>query len=160
MIGKRRVGLIALGVLLSADVALAQQPIVYPAKGQSPEQQQKDTAECNAWAQQTTGVNPAALAQQSASQPAPSGPQGERVRGAARGAVGGAVIGEIVDDDAGKGAAVGAVAGTMAGGARQRRKADAQQQQQQQTQQQTQQALATYNRAVAACLEGRGYTIK
>ena len=160
MIGKKRVGLIALGVLLSADVALAQQPIVYPAKGQSAEQQQKDTAECNAWAQQTTGVNPAALAQQSASQPASSGPQGERVRGAARGAVGGAVIGEIADDDAGKGAAIGAVAGTMAGGARQRRKAEAQQQQQQQTQQQTQQALATYNRAVSACLEGRGYTIK
>lgn len=160
MVGRKRLGLIALAVLLSAEGALAQQPIVYPAKGQSPEQQQKDQAECNAWAQQTTGVNPAALAQQSASQPAPSGPQGERVRGAARGAVGGAVIGEIVDDDAGKGAAVGAVAGTMAGGARQRRKAEAQQQQQQQTQQQTQQALATYNRAVAACLEGRGYTIK
>jgi len=146
--------------LVSASVALPQQPIVYPAKGQSPEQQQKDMTECNAWAKQTTGVDPAALAQKSASQPAPSGPQGERVAGAARGAVGGAIIGEIADDDAGKGAAIGAVVGTMAGGARQRRKAEAQQQQQQQVQQQTQQALATYNRAVAACLEGRGYTIK
>jgi hypothetical protein len=57
--------------------------------------------------------------------------------------------------DAGKGAAIGAVAGTMAGGARQRRKADAAQAQAQANQQQSQQALATYNRAFAACLEGR-----
>lgn len=145
---------------LAISAAMAQQPIVYPAKGQTPEQQQKDMAECNGWAKQTTGIDPVVLAGQAASQPAPSGPQGERVRGAAGGAVAGAVIGEIADDDAGKGAAVGAVVGTMTGGARQRRKAGAQQQQQQQAQQQTQQALATYNRAVSACLEGRGYTLK
>jgi hypothetical protein len=160
MIGKRRMGWIVLVALVPTEAALAQQPIVYPAKGQSAEQQQKDMGECSAWAKQSTGVDPAALAQQSASQPAPSGPQGERVRGAARGAAGGAIIGEIASDDAGKGAAIGAVVGTMAGGARQRRKAEAQQQQQQQAQQQTQQGLATYNRAMAACLEGRGYTIK
>jgi uncharacterized protein YcfJ len=160
MIGMKRIGWIVLVTLVPAEIALAQQTIVYPAKGQSAEQQQKDMAECSAWAKQTTGVDPVAVAQTSASQPAPSGPQGERVRGAARGAVGGAVIGEIANDDAGKGAAVGAVVGTMAGGARQRRKADAAQQQQQQVQQQSQQAIATYNRAVAACLEGRGYTIK
>jgi uncharacterized membrane protein len=132
---------------------------VYPAKGQSAEQQQKDMGECNAWAAQTTGVDPVALAQKSSSQPAPTGPQGERFRGAAGGAVGGAVIGAIADD-AGKGAAIGAVTGTMVGGAKQRRKGQAQQQQQQQVQQQTQQALSTYTRAVTACLEGRGYTIK
>jgi uncharacterized protein YcfJ len=139
---------------------LAQQPIIYPAKGQTKEQQQKDEGECYTWAKQTTGVDPVALAQKSSSQPAPTGPQGERVRGAARGAAAGAVIGEVANDDAGQGAATGAVVGAMAGGARQRRGAQAQQQQQQQVQQQTQQALTTYNRAVAACLEGRGYTIK
>jgi hypothetical protein len=48
----------------------------------------------------------------------------------------------------------------MAGGARQRRRGQAEAQQQQQGQQQTQQALASYNRAVGACMEGRGYTIK
>jgi uncharacterized protein YcfJ len=154
------VGIWLAGILLCADAALAQQAIVYPAKGQSAEQQQKDTNECNAWAKQTTGVDPVVLAQQATSAPAPSGPQGQRVAGAARGAVGGAVIGEIANDDAGEGAAVGAVAGAMAGGSRQRRQARGQQQQQQQVQQQTQQALATYNRAVTACLEGRGYTIK
>jgi hypothetical protein len=151
-------GLVCLGLALST-VGWAQQAIIYPAKGQTPEQQQKDEGECNAWAKQTTGVDPVALAQK-ASQPAPAAPQGERVRGAARGAAAGAVIGEIADDDAGKGAAIGAVTGTVAGGSRQRRGAQAQQQQQQQQQQQTQQSLETYNRAVAACLEGRGYTIK
>ena len=147
-------------VTLASSWTVAQQPIVYPAKGQTPEQQQKDTTECNGWAKQTTGIDPVVLAQQATSQPAPAAPQGERVRGAAGGAAAGAIIGEIADDDAGKGAAVGAVVGTMAGGAKQRRKAGAQQQQQQQVQQQTQQALSTYNRAVSACLEGRGYTLK
>ena len=146
--------------LWSASIGLAQQPVVYPAKGQTPEQQQKDMGECNAWATQTTGINPAVVAQQSASQPAPTGPQGERARGAVRGAAAGAVIGEIANDDAGQGAATGAAVGVIAGGARQRRNAQAQQQQQQQVQQQSQQAIATYNRAVSACLEGRGYTIK
>jgi uncharacterized protein YcfJ len=137
----------------------AQQPIIYPSKGQTPEQQQKDQGECAAWAKQTTGVDPAAVAQSQAAQPAAPGPQGERVAGAARGAVGGAAIGAIAGDT-GKGAAIGAVAGTMAGGARQRRKAEAAQAQAQANQQQAQQALATYNRAFGACLEGRGYVIK
>jgi hypothetical protein len=160
MRGNKQLAGVLCVVLWAASIGLGQQPIVYPAKGQTPEQQQKDIGECNAWATQTTGVDPAVLAQKAASQPAPSGPQGERVAGAAKGAAAGAIIGEIADDDAGKGAATGAVVGVMAGGAKQRRKAQAQQQQQQQAQQQTQQALATYNRAVAACLEGRGYTIK
>jgi hypothetical protein len=140
--------------------AYAQQPIIYPAKGQSAEQQQKDQGECYVWAKQNTGVDPVAVAQGQANQPPPSGPQGERARGAARGAVGGAAIGAIANDDAGKGAAVGAVAGTMAGGSRQRRAAREQQAQTQQVQQQSQAALASYIRAYGACLEGRGYTIK
>jgi hypothetical protein len=140
--------------------ASGQQPLIYPAKGQSAEQQNKDQGECYVWAKQQTGVDPVAVAQASSSQPAPTGPQGERVRGAAGGAVAGAIIGEVANDDAGKGAATGAVVGTMAGGSRQRRNARAQQQQQQQAQQQSQAALATYNRAFAACMEGRGYVIK
>jgi YmgG-like glycine-zipper protein len=157
-----RVKQFCLAPILAAALSLpayAQQPIIYPAKGQPPEQQQKDQGECYAWAKQTTGVDPAAVAQSGASQPAPSGPQGERVGGAARGAVGGAAIGAIAGD-AGKGAAIGAVAGTMAGGARQRRKADAQQAQAQANQQQSQQAITTYNRAFGACMEGRGYVFK
>ncbi len=132
-------------------------PIVYPSKGQSPQQQQKDEGECYVWAKNSTGIDPAAVA----SAPAPaqqSGPAaggGERARGAVRGAV----VGGIVDGSsgAGKGAAVGVVAG----GARARNNQKSQNAQaQQQADAQKQGAMNTFYRAQGACLEGRGYTIK
>jgi OmpA family protein len=136
--------------------ALAQKPIVYPAKGQSAQQQQTDDGQCLAWAKQNTGIDPVAASAAPPQQTGPAVGGGERVRGAARGAVGGAVVGGITGD-AGDGAAVGAAAGTMAGGARARQNQRAQNQQAQQAQQST---LATYYRAYGACMEGRGYTIK
>jgi len=156
----RVMSLTALFVVCCSQSALAQQMIIYPAKGQTAELQQKDEGECTAWAKQNTGVDPVAVAQTQASQPAaPSGPQGQRVRGAARGALAGAAVGAIAGD-AGKGAAIGAAGGTVAGGARKRADERAATAQTQQVQAQSQQALATYNRAYGACLEGRGYTIK
>lgn len=158
-----------------ASQAAAQSLIIYPAKGQSAAQQQKDEGECQTWAKNNTGIDPLALANQ-ASQPAPVAaqapppPGGQRVRGAARGAAGGAVVGAIAGD-AGKGAAIGAAAGTVAGGARKRQQEEqvaasnqqAQAQAQQQAQSQkanTQSQLATFNKAYSACLEGRGYSVK
>jgi hypothetical protein len=146
---------IALALVIS-DVALAQKPIVYPAKGQSTQQKQKDDKECLAWAKQDTGIDPKTASAPPPQQTGPATGGGERVRGAARGAVGGAVIGGIAGD-AGTGAAVGAAAGTMAGGARARRNQAAQNEQAKAQQQET---LNTYYRAYAACMEGRGYTIK
>ena len=143
--------------------AYAQQSIIYPSKGQSVEQQQRDQGECMAWAQQTTGVNPTAVAQGLANQPPPQqrGPlEDERLQGALVGALGGAAIGAIAGNKAGKGAAIGAVVGTVAGGVHQQQRTDAAQAQTYANQQQAQQALATYNRAYAACLEGRGYTVR
>ena len=141
---------------LAAPVA-AQKPIVYPAKGQSSAQQQKDDAECYAWAKQTTGIDPAVVASSPPpQQTGPAGGGGQRVRGAARGAAGGAAIGAIAGD-AGTGAGVGAVVGTMAGG-RQARQQQAAQNQQAVTQQQ--ELISTHYRAFSACMEGRGYTIK
>lgn len=146
-------------VLLSSGSALAQQVFVYPNKGQSSEQTEKDKYTCYEWAKQQTGYDPM-NAQASAPPPPPSQPSGGVARGALRGAVGGAVIGEIANDDAGKGAAIGATAGGMMGGMRQR---EARRQQEQQHQQQAAAAAGaadTYNRAFAACLEGRGYTVR
>jgi hypothetical protein len=166
----------ALALFALASASAAQNLIIYPAKNQTPAQQNKDQAECQTWAKNNTGIDPLALANQ-ASQPAPVAqqaapppPSGQRVRGAARGAAGGAAIGAIAGD-AGKGAAIGAVAGTMAGGARQRaatqQTAAANQQAQAQANQQAQSnqawvqsQLATFNKAYSACLEGRGYTVK
>jgi hypothetical protein len=149
--------LIGLGVLSLAGTAMAQKPIVYPAKGQSAQQQSRDDAECYAWAKQTTGVDPAVVA--SSPPPQETGPAvggGQRLRGAARGAAGGAAIGAIAGD-AGQGAGIGAVVGTMQGG-RQARQQQAAQNQQAVGQQQ--QLISTHYRAYGACMEGRGYTIK
>ena len=145
-----------IALLCLALPATAQQPIIYPAKGQTANQQAADEGQCYSWARQSTGIDPTLLAQTPPQQGSSAG-GGQRLAGAARGAVGGAIIGEIVSDDAGKGAAVGAVAGTMAGGARARQQ---QQSQQQQAQAQYQQQINVFNRAMGACMEGRGYTIK
>jgi YMGG-like Gly-zipper len=144
-------------LLILAVPAMGQQPIVYPAKGQSAQQQKKDDAQCYAWAKQTTGIDPAAVA--STPPPQQTGPAtggGQRLRGAARGAAGGAAIGAIAGD-AGQGAGIGAVVGTMAGG-RQARQQQAAQNQQAVAQQQ--ELINTHYRAFSACMEGRGYTIK
>ena len=170
--------------LVAASTIAGTPPIVYPAKNQTPQQQQKDEGECAAWAKQNTGIDPVVLASTPApttapppppEQTQPAGASGARVKGAARGAAAGAVIGEVANDDASEGAAVGAAAGAVAAGSRQRRAGQQQQQQAAQQQQQAaaqqqaatqefeakkQEQLATYNRANAACLEGRGYTIK
>lgn len=146
----------AIAFVTVGGAASAQVPIAYPAKGQTSEQQSKDMGECQAWARQTTGIDPAAVAQAPTPPPPPAAGGGERVRGAARGAAGGAAIGAIAGD-AGKGAGVGAVAGTMAGGRQARQK---QQAQQQAAEGEKQKQIDTYNRAYAACMEGRGYTIK
>ena len=154
MLNLMRVSIGVAGLCL-AFTAMAQKPIVYPAKGQSPTQQSSDDGACYGWAKQTTGIDPLAVAQ-TPPPPTSSTGGGERVSGAARGALGGLAIGAIAGD-AGQGAAIGAVVGTMAGGSRARQN---QQAQQQQAQGQQQQQIDTFYRAYGACREGRGYTIK
>ena len=147
------------------DFSLAQELVIFPAKGQTPEQMEKDKYDCYTWAKQQTGFDPM-QAQQPTQAPAaqPAAPTGERIKGAARGAAVGAVVGEIANDDAGKGAGAGAAAGTMVGGMKtrqsRRNQAQAQQQQAQQQTAATDQQRSTYNRAYSACLEGKGYTVK
>ena len=146
--------------LLAAFVSaptIAQQ-VIYPAKGQSAQQQQKDEAECYAWSKGQTGYDPA-QATQYAAPPPQQNVGGERVRGAARGAAGGAAIGAIAGD-AGKGAAIGSIAGTMAGGARQRQVHAYNDQAASQSQQASSQQQQSFQRAYGACFEGRGYTVR
>src|SRR5260370_32686450 len=122
----QRMQRVAIGLVVWAltFAAAAQQPIIYPAKGQSAQKQNTDTAECQLWAKQTTGVDPVAIAQQGANQPAAPQQQGGMLRGAAGGAALGAMGGAIAGD-AGKGAAIGAVTGTEIGCVRRRRKNEA-----------------------------------
>jgi hypothetical protein len=143
---------IIFGLALNAALlapAVAQQ-FVYPAKGQTPEQQKADEATCYQWAVQQSGLDPA---KPPPATTATGTAPGAGVRGAARGAV----VGELISDDAGAGAAVGAVA---ARGQSRRQAAAAGQQAQQQQTSAMQHQQAAFDKARAACLEGEGYTVK
>lgn len=131
--------------------------IIFPAKGQTQEQKQRDEGECRQWAMNNTGVDPAQLAQQPVNTAPPQ--QGGAVRGAARGALVGTAVGAIAGDT-GKGAAIGATLGGVGGAGRQASTNQAQQQASAQTQQEKNAQMDKYNRAVQACLEGKGYTVK
>ena len=109
---------------------------VYPAKGQTPQQQAQDNSECQNWAQQQSGYNPTA-----------DTAKGVGV-GAALGALGGAALGAAVGAAAGSpgtgaaiGAAAGGVGGATYGGVSQHGKGE-----------------GAYNQAYTACMGGKGYT--
>ena len=86
---------------------------VFPAKGQSKNQQKKDEFECYKWAMEQSGVDPMSTTKTEAA-PKQEGPTGAGVTGAAKGALVGTAIGSV-SGDAGKGAAYGAIAGGVAG---------------------------------------------
>ncbi len=152
---KNKLTIIASVMIFANSAFVRAEPYVYPAKGQSAEQLEKDKYQCYVWGKQQTGFDPM-------NPPVASGGRAYTAPlagGAARGAAGGAIIGAIAGD-AGKGAAIGAATGTMARGARNR---GAVNQQQQQTQQQSAaiaQMHSEYERAYSVCLEGRGYSVK
>jgi hypothetical protein len=131
---------------------------VYPQKNQAAAQQAKDENECYASAKQQSGVDP------TAPPPAAEKPEtqakGATAKGAAGGAAGGAAIGAIAGD-AGKGAAIGATVGAV-GGHRAKKKANkaAEQQSQNAAQGQHAQQLDSFKRAMSACLDSRGYSVK
>ncbi len=162
----RFVKFLAVTAVLSLVLAVqghAQDLMVYPAQGQSQEQQQRDEFECYTWAKQQSGFDPMVAPQATAPPPQQQGRQSSVVGGAARGAALG-VVGGAIAGDAGKGAAIGAATGALFGGMR--RNQQRQQQQQSQRQWEQQQAAQyqnnrnNYNRAHGVCLEGRGYTVR
>jgi hypothetical protein len=151
-----------------ASSVIAQEPIIYPAQGQSQDQLEKDKFECYTWARGQTGFDP--MQMPTASSPAPSQEKksvgGSALKGGAVGAVGGAVIGGIAGgrSSARKGLAIGGLTGGALGGTRSsRQNRQAEQERKQWEQQQANQYMRQrndYNRAYSACLSGRGYTVK
>ncbi len=118
--------------------------VAYPARGQSPEQQRDDDFACYQWAGQETRIDPGA--------PAPAGPPpGSGVAsGAATGAVAGAILGGVLGRDPLGGAVVGGMTGAVAGAAAEH-----------QARVESQRAqVDVFRRGFAACLEGRGYTVR
>jgi len=129
--------------------------LIYPSKGQTPQQQEKDEMACHKWAVQQTGFDPTQIS----SVPQTQNPKkGGVLKGGALGALVGVGVGAIAGD-AGKGAAIGAVAGGAAGGIRQHRQNKQQAEESQAAQQDLQAKINAYNRAKALCLEGKGYKV-
>jgi hypothetical protein len=132
---------------------------VFPAKGQSKQQQKTDEFECYKWAMEQSGIDPLNLPKVAAA-PAETGPTGGAVKGGAKGAAAGAAIGAIAGD-AGQGAAIGAVAGGI-GGRRAAKKEQKQQNQQAQADaaSKEKEMKDSFIKGFSACIEGKGYTIK
>jgi len=150
-------------VVVSSGYAFAEDFMIFPNKGQSNDQLEKDKFACYQWAKQQSGFDPMATPTATAPPPPAEAPQGGVVKGAAKGALVGVAVGAIAGD-AGKGAAIGAAGGGLVGGMRKRNQEATQAQTQQNYEnQQVQQYAANrdkYNRAYTACLEGKGYTVK
>jgi hypothetical protein len=132
----------------------AQNLMVYPAQGQTPEQMTQDRSECHAAAVQQSGFDPntGSSAAQSGTQQH-GGVRRETLRGGARGAAAGAAIGAIAGD-AGTGAAIGATAGGL------KRRFAQKDANREAAPAASNDAANNYNRALGACLTGRGYTVQ
>jgi hypothetical protein len=140
----------------------------YPTQGQTPEQTDRDRFDCHEWAVKQTGFDPSA----------PGTPPHDRVvvasgpppgTNTAIGAVAGAILGAVVAGprNSGFGAVAGGITGAAIGSTGDAANAQAQQQQVQAIRSQdARQAAALdqkafdYRRAVSACLEARGYSVK
>ena len=150
-------------VIVSAGYAFAEDFMIFPNKGQSNAQLEKDKYACYEWAKQQSGFDPMATPTATTPPPATEAPQGGVVKGAAKGALVGVTVGAIAGD-AGKGAAIGAAAGGLGGGMKKRSQAANQEQAKKNWEnEQAKQYAANrdkYNRAYTACLEGKGYTVK
>lgn len=135
---------------------------VYPAQGQTPERLDRDRYECHAWAVKQSGYDPS---------DAPEPPR-RRVRvasgpspgeGALMGAVTGAMIGAVVSNPwhRSDGAAVGAVAGAVIGGtSAASRESRARAEEERERASVSDDRADGYRRAISACLDARGYTVR
>jgi len=140
----------------------------YPTQGQTPEQTDRDRYDCHEWAVKQSNFDPSA----------PGIPPHDRVVVAAGpppgtntaiGAVAGAILGAVIAGprNSGFGAVAGGITGAAIGSTGDAANAEVQHQQIQAARAQDARAAASidqkasdYRRAVSACLEGRGYSVK
>ena len=138
--------------------------VVFPAKDQTPEQQEQDQLAAYDWATQQTGWDPYVAADQQAkkeeeAEQANDATRGKALGGAARGAVLGAAIGAAAGD-AGQGAAIGATAGGVGRGMQGRQLRKAQEAGTQAGEAAYQEKFADWDKHFVAAMEGKGYTVK
>ena len=140
---------------------------VYPAKGQSPEQLDRDRYDCHLWAVRQTGFDPS-VAQSSAPQRRErtaretTSRTPETAENVMRGAVAGAIIGSAVSSprERSEGAIVGATAGAVIGAAASQAGTMTVTERERRVATSTDPRASSYTRALSACLEGRGYTVR
>ena len=164
----RRLGTLSVIALLGLSMgpAWAGDLFVYPAKGQSKDQTEKDKYACYQFAKDQTGFDP--MDRPTTSTPPPA--REKETWGAGQGAIGGALLGAGVGalaggkDGAGTGALVGGVGGGAMGHMRRSDQKRREETRQRDWEQRETSRYATgrnnYERAYAACLEGRGYTVR
>ncbi|MDX2481508.1 MAG: glycine zipper family protein [Desulfuromusa sp.] len=147
--------------------ALAQEMVIYPSQGQSNEQMEQDKFQCYSWSKNESGFDPMALPTTSAPPPAKEAQKGGVVKGAVRGTLVGGAVGKIAGNsksDTRKGLKAGAATGALVGGMRRNSQVKSEEKKrndwEQQQVNQYAQGRTNYNRAYAACMEGRGYSVK
>ena len=150
-------------ILIFTGLTFAQNYYIYPDKGQSQSQTEKDKSQCHTWAVGQTGFDPTAPYYPSSPPPTQPAPKSGVVEGAAKGAILGTVVGAI-SGNTGKGAAIGASSGALVGvfnkydESKERKYYEKQYNEQQSREYAAKRS--NYDRAYTACLEGRGYTVK
>ncbi len=145
----------ALLALCLGTVSKADELMIFPNADQTPEQQEQDKFACYSWAKDQSGFDP--MAPPTATEPPPQ--QEAKKGGLGRGAVRGAAVGAIAGD-AGKGAAAGAAIGGMRRQDQKRKEEQERAQWEQEQQRIYAEKRNRYNRAYAACLEGKDYTVR
>lgn len=153
-----RLGAILCGVCLSST-SIAQEMMIFPNADQSAEQQKEDEYTCYNWAKDQSDFDP--MAPPTATEPPPE--EGAQKGGAGKGLVRGAAVGAIVGDSsssARRGAAGGAAIGGMRRQDQKKKEAQAREQWEQEQQRIYAENRSRYNRAYAACMEGKDYTVR
>jgi hypothetical protein len=140
----------------------------YPNKGQSTEQQSRDHYACYNWAAEQTGFDPSAssIAPEQRVRVVPMPPPGHDTVVMS---IAGAVLGALIagPHHAGGGALIGAAGGAMAGAVSDASRAESARQLEEAYQNRNQardlhkeKKALQFRRAMSACMEGRGYTVK
>ena len=144
----------------------AQDPIFYPAKGQSDDQLEKDKYDCYGWAKKKTGFDPIKTPTTKSAPPAKE----EKVTGTGGSALigggAGAIIGGVAGGGKGAlaGGLIGGTGGALVGSARSSEQREREEKKRKDWERSEGNSYAhernQYNRALGACMEGRGYTVK
>jgi hypothetical protein len=140
----------------------------YPNQGQSTEQQSRDHYECYNWAVDQTGLDPStsSIAPEQRVRIVPMPPPGQNTIAMS---IAGAVLGALIAGprNAGAGALIGAAGGAMAGAATDISREESARQMEEAYNNRNQardvhkeKKALEFRRAMSACLEGRGYTVK